>query len=94
MYYQGKPVDDEALRACLREAAAQRRRCGYRMLLVMLRRQGFEDNHKRVYRIYREEGLQVTKRKKRKASKWRGDKPVTPKAQDIAGQWILYMMQQ
>jgi len=62
----------------LREAAARRRRWGYRRLLVLLRREGFKDNHKRVYRIYREEGLQVPKRRKRKTAKWRGERFVQP----------------
>ncbi len=81
MYYQREPEDDGALRACLKEVVSQRRRWGYRRLMVLLRRKGFEDNHKRVYRIYREEGLQVPKRKKRKAAKWRGEKlgePIRP----------------
>lgn len=42
---------------------------------MVLRRKGFLDNHKRIYRIYREEGLQVPMRKKRKAALWRGEKP-------------------
>ncbi len=71
-YYESKPRDDEALRAALKEKAAKRRRWGYRMLTEALRRDGFSDNHKR---IYREEGLQVPMRKKRKAALWRGEKP-------------------
>lgn len=45
------------------------------MLTMKLRRDGFTDNHKRIYRIYREERLQVPMRKKRKAALWRGEKP-------------------
>ncbi len=74
MYYRCEPVNDETLRASLKEVASQRRRWGYRRLLVLLRRNGFSDNHKRVYRVYREEGLQVPKRRKRKAAKWRGER--------------------
>jgi putative transposase len=59
--------DDTALRARLRELAAQRRRWGYRKLLVLLRREGMLVNHKRVERIYREEGLSVRKRKRKRA---------------------------
>jgi putative transposase len=44
----------------------QRRRFGSPRLTVMLRREGFKINHKRVERIYAEEGLQVKKRKKRR----------------------------
>ena len=58
-YYQAQPRDDAALRQALREKAAQRRRFGYRRLCIVLRRDGWTDNHKRVFRIYQEEGLQV-----------------------------------
>ena len=53
----------------LRELAGSRVRYGYRRLTVLLRREGREVNAKRVYRLYREEGLQVrrTKRAKRAA---------------------------
>lgn len=43
----------------LRELAGSRVRYGYRRLTVLLRREGREVNAKRVYRLYREEGLQV-----------------------------------
>jgi putative transposase len=63
---------DAALRARLRELAAERPRFGYRRLYVFLRREKAEDgtlrwpvSHKRVYRLYREEGLAI-RRKKRK----------------------------
>jgi putative transposase len=46
--------------------AEQRRRFGYRRLTVLLRREGLRANHKRVYRVYREEGLAVRRwRRKR-----------------------------
>jgi len=50
----------------LRDLAASRRRFGYRRLCVLLRREGWKVNHKRVYRIYREEGLEVRTKKRRK----------------------------
>jgi putative transposase len=49
----------------LRRHATARPRFGYRRLHVLLRRGGWQVNHKRVYRIYRAEGLAV-RRKKRK----------------------------
>ena len=50
----------------LRELASERRRYGYRRLAVLLRREGFVVNHKKVYRLYRDEGLAVRRRKRKK----------------------------
>lgn len=77
-YYRSVTRDDSKLREALKEEAAKHREWGYRFLTVMLRREGFTDNHKRIYRIYREEGLQVRKRDKKHKSKWRGEKPNAP----------------
>ena len=74
-YYRASGKPDGELREALRRVAAKRRRWGYRMLTEVLRREGFEDNHKRIYRVYREEKLQVKVRKRRKAARWRGAKP-------------------
>ena len=54
------------LRMRLRELAGSRTRYGYRRLTVMLRRQGWKVNAKRVYRLYREEQLQVRTAKRTK----------------------------
>lgn len=48
------------------ELATQWPRFGYPRLHVLLRREGFEINRKRTYRIYREEKLQVRRRKRKK----------------------------
>ena len=64
--YRSVRGEDAALRARLRELAAERRRFGYRRLHVLLRREGWEVNWKKLYRIYREEGLTVRKRGGRK----------------------------
>jgi putative transposase len=74
-YYEPKPDSDGPLRAALKALASKRRRWGYRMLTLKLRREGFADNHKRIYRVYRAAGLQVPLRRKRKAALWRGEKP-------------------
>jgi len=52
------------------------------MLTEVLRRQGYTDNHKRIYRVYREEGLQVAVRRKRKTARWRGGKPAASLARN------------
>ena len=50
----------------LRELAQARSRFGFLRLHVMLRREGWVVNKKRVHRIYREEGLMVRLRRRRK----------------------------
>ena len=57
---------NDRLRVRLRELAEDRRRWGYRRLHVLLRREGWAVNSKRVYRIYVEEKLVVRKRKRRR----------------------------
>ena len=64
--YRSTRGDDEDLRGRLRELSAERRRFGYRRLHVLLRREGWEVNWKKLYRIYREERLTVRKRGGRK----------------------------
>ena len=64
--YRGGRRDDGAVRLRLRELAAQRRRFGYRRLLILLDREGLHMNHKKLRRLYREERLQVRRRGGRK----------------------------
>jgi putative transposase len=89
-YRPGPGRVDAPLREALRQAAARRRRWGYRMLTLVLRREGFVDNTKRIYRIYREEKLQVQVRRKRKRSLWRGEKP--EEAQAANERWSMDFM--
>ena len=64
--YRSRRPPDTALRARLRELANERRRFGYRRLFIMLRAQGEPSGINRIYRLYREEGLTVRKRKARR----------------------------
>jgi len=64
--YASKRTGDDGLRAKLRELASQRRRFGYRRLGLLLARQGIRLNHKKLYRLYKEERLSVRKRGGRK----------------------------
>jgi len=57
---------NERLRVRLRELAEERRRWGYRRLHILLEREGWMVNRKRVYRIYVEEKLVVRRRKRRR----------------------------
>ena len=79
-YYQSRKRPDAELKAKLREKAHERRRWGYRRLKVLLEREGMDDNHKRVFRVYQEAGLQVKKRKRRKQRPQRGEKPLAPES--------------
>ena len=71
--YRLRRVDDPVLLERLKALAVERRRFGYRRLTLMLRREGFVVNHKRVHRIYRAEGLQLRARRKRGVRYVRGN---------------------
>jgi putative transposase len=64
--YAARRPDDGQVRARLRTLASERRRFGYRRLHILLAREGLRLNHKRLFRIYREERLGVRKRGGRK----------------------------
>jgi putative transposase len=64
--YRCRRPEDTAIRERLRELAAERRRFGYRRLGWMLAREGHRLNHKKLYRLYREERLMVRRRRGRK----------------------------
>jgi putative transposase len=64
--YVSKREGDNVMRERLRCLAAERRRFGYRRLHILLRREGIELNHKKLFRIYREERLTVRRRGGRK----------------------------
>ncbi|MCP5038141.1 MAG: transposase, partial [Rhodobacteraceae bacterium] len=64
--YEKQSGGDEALRKRLCELADERRRFGYRRLGILLEREGFTVNHKKLFRLYREEGLVVRRRRGRK----------------------------
>ena len=65
-HYQAHPRDEEEIRSRLCELASQYPRYGYLLLWRLLRAEGFVVNKKRVYRIYKEQGLQVRRRKRTK----------------------------
>jgi len=75
-FYKARRPSQAALRNRIREICATRVRYGYRRVHVLLRREGWRVNAKRVYRLYVEEGLQIrNKRPKRKvAAKLREDR--------------------
>ncbi|UPJ79280.1 IS3 family transposase [Bradyrhizobium sp. 183] len=66
MRYRTTQADDTSLRQRMRAIAQERRRFGYRRLHVLLRREGYLINHKKLFRLYREEKLTVRRRGGRK----------------------------
>lgn len=54
------------MRARIEEIAAVKRRYGYRRIHLLLRREGWRTNRKRTYRLYREAGLAVRRRKRKR----------------------------
>lgn len=60
--YRHRRASDDILRDRLRALAVQRSRFGYRRLHLLVKREGLQVNHKRVYRVYRAEGLAVRRR--------------------------------
>src|SRR5437868_865346 len=66
MRYQTTRADDAGLRQRMRAIAHERRRFGYRHLHVLLKREGYVINHKKLFRLYREEKLAVRRRGGRK----------------------------
>lgn len=85
--YQAHLEDDTALRHRLRELAGQRKRFGSPRLHIMLRRENLVLNHKRTERIYREEGLALRRRRRRKGAA--GIRMVIPAAERPNQKWSM-----
>jgi putative transposase len=82
--YEARPKDDEELRERLTELARKWRRAGYRGLYRHLRREGWEINHKRVYRVYREMALQIRRRKRKRLKRpARGETPAPKERNEV-----------
>jgi len=64
--YRSRRPDCTPLRSRIEEIAAIKRRYGYRRVYLRLRREGWQVNRKRVYRIYRDAGLAVRRRKRKR----------------------------
>lgn len=77
-YYQRVDKDDRLLAFRIREIAMSRVRYGFWRIYTLLRREGWKDNHKRIYRLYCQEGLNLRIRKKyrRRAAANRLERPM------------------
>jgi putative transposase len=85
--YQPKPNDDDVVRKRLRELAEQRKRFGSPRLHILLKREGLVINHKRTERLYREEGLVLRKKRRRKGAA--GARVVIPFPQRTNERWSM-----
>ena len=83
--YQSTAPDDTALVMRMKEITQTRVHYGYRRVHVMLKREGFKDNHKRVYRLYREQGwsLRQKRPKRNKAAQLRQPKTLAQRINQI-----------
>ncbi len=84
--YRSRRDPQTELRLRLRDLAASRVRYGYRRLHVLLRREGWPVNAKRIWRLYSEEGLSIRPRTPRRRRAWRyriGRKMTTAAANDV-----------
>jgi putative transposase len=88
--YHRQAADRGGLRERLRMLAHARPRFGYRRLQVLLRREGFRVNHKCVYRLYREEGLAVRRKRRKRVAGQRGPVLAAPAA--VNHRWSMDFM--
>ena len=85
--YEVKRGNDDALRRRMRELAGQRKRFGSPRLHIMLKREGLVVNHKRTERIYREEGLVLRRKRRRKGAA--GARVIIPAPQRPNQKWSM-----
>jgi putative transposase len=91
-YYTSRADRQEDLRIRIRDIANSRIHYGYRRIQVQLRREGYQVNHKRVYRLYTEECLMLKRRKPSRrhiSSKRRVERPVATGVNDV---WAMDFM--
>jgi putative transposase len=85
--YRPKLDNDDALRHRLRELAEQRRRFGSPRLHILLKRESLVINHKRTERLYREEGLALRRKRRRKGAA--GARVIIPFPQRTNEKWSM-----
>ncbi|MHB8699375.1 MAG: IS3 family transposase, partial [Sulfuricaulis sp.] len=87
LQYVPRPDRNLALRARLKELAEARRRFGSPRLHVLLKREGWMVNHKRVERLYRAEGLSLRRQRRRKTASHL--RVVLPAPQRVNERWSM-----
>jgi putative transposase len=66
-YYKSKRKDDTIIRIRMKEIAMVRVRYGFWCVFTLIRREGYKDNNKRVYKLYKLEGLNLRSKKHRRS---------------------------
>ncbi len=89
--YRSTADPQDKLRLRLKELAAARVRYGYRRLPVRLRREGWPINAKRIYRLYKEEGLSIRPKtpRQRRSTRYRAGRSAIERANDC---WAMDFM--
>ena len=75
------------LRERICELAGEKRRYGYRRIHILLRREGWKVNRKRTYRLYREAGLAVRRRKRKRIGLF--ERKPLPKPTTVNRSWSM-----
>jgi putative transposase len=89
-YQRRGRVDNVTLLERLQAHAAVRARYGYRRLHTLVAREGIVANHKRVHRVYREAGLQVRRRRRKRLT--RADRVPLPAPSGRGERWSMDFM--
>ncbi len=87
-YYKPHRREDGPLRSRIKEIAMTRVRYGHERICTLLRREGWKDNHKRVYRVYKEEGLNLRSKRPRR-NKTAANRLSHPPASTIHQCWSM-----
>ena len=85
--HQSQKRQIEGLEERLLEHAAERPRFGYKRLTMLLQRDGFRVNHKRIYRMYMAQGLTVRRKKRNRASQ--AAREALPSAEAVNDCWSM-----
>ncbi len=80
---------DELVHMRMKEIAATRVRYGFWRIYILLRREGFLDNHKRLYRLYCEEGLNLRSKRPKRHRSAANRKPVPGNASSLYQCWSM-----
>ena len=87
-HYRSRRPEQTPLATRIKEIAASRVRYGYQRIHVLLRREGWQVNHKRVYRLYRLAGLSLFERRPRRHRSAR-QRQALPVAQQLNECWSM-----